>query len=190
MEEEEEELKASGNAAFKKGDFASAVDFFSRAIDVSSKKNNIENHHVLYSNRSAARVRRNRQSRLFIHRKWSLFSGERFFFGRRRSNAFCTFGRSVWTLLSSSKKVEKNVVRRFSGGIQTSSPVSGGGAREEEEEEIFFRKDEKLFSSPLQKEEEESFFFQQTKRRRREEEERKNAFNKLWRRKQRFCPPQ
>ena len=78
--EEEEELKASGNAAFKKGDFASAVDFFSRAIDVSSKKNNIENHHVLYSNRSAARVRRNRQSRLFIHRKWSLFSGERFFF--------------------------------------------------------------------------------------------------------------
>ena len=58
MEEEEEELKASGNAAFKKGDFASAVDFFSRAIDVSSKKKNIENHHVLYSNRSAARVRR------------------------------------------------------------------------------------------------------------------------------------
>ena len=53
-----EELKASGNAAFKKGDFASAVDFFSRAIDASSKNNNIENHHVLYSNRSAARVRR------------------------------------------------------------------------------------------------------------------------------------
>ena len=59
MEEEEEELKASGNAAFKKGAFASAVDFFSRAIDASSKKKkNIENHHVLYSNRSAARVRR------------------------------------------------------------------------------------------------------------------------------------
>ena len=48
-----EELKASGNAAFKKGDFASAVDFFTRAIDAAT----LENHHVLYSNRSAARVR-------------------------------------------------------------------------------------------------------------------------------------
>ena len=49
-----EELKASGNAAFKKGDFASAVDFFTRAIDA---EKTLENHHVLYSNRSAARVR-------------------------------------------------------------------------------------------------------------------------------------
>merc|ERR1712164_93937 len=51
-----EELKASGNAAFKKGDFASAVDFFTRAIDA---EKTLENHHVLYSNRSAARAGNN-----------------------------------------------------------------------------------------------------------------------------------
>ena len=135
MEEEEEELKASGNAAFKKGDFASAVDFFSRAIDIaSSKKNNIENHHVLYSNRSAARVRR------IIVFLFICFWESVFFLvvdRMRKTLASLSEGlwscRSVWTLLSS-KKVEKNVVP-FSGGIKTSSSVSGGGAREEEEEE-------------------------------------------------------
>ena len=140
MEEEEEELKASGNAAFKKGAFASAVDFFSRAIDASSKKKkNIENHHVLYSNRSAARVRRIIIVFLFM------FLGERFFLvvdRMRKTLASLSEGlwscRSVWTLLSS-KKVEKNVVP-FSGGIKTSSSVSGGGAREEEEEEENFSK--------------------------------------------------
>ena len=67
-----EELKASGNAAFKKGDFASAVDFFTRAIDAAT----LENHHVLYSNRSAARVRCCRQkSSSLSFRFWR----ERFF---------------------------------------------------------------------------------------------------------------
>ena len=71
-----EELKASGNAAFKKGDFASAVDFFTRAID-DAATTHIENHHVLYSNRSAARVRCRQKSSLSSFCRFD--SGERFF---------------------------------------------------------------------------------------------------------------
>ena len=70
-----EELKASGNAAFKKGDFASAVDFFTRAIDAAT----LENHHVLYSNRSAARVRCCRQKSSSLSSFCRFDSGERFF---------------------------------------------------------------------------------------------------------------
>ena len=75
-----EELKASGNAAFKKGDFASAVDFFTRAIDA---EKTLENHHVLYSNRSAARVRcccRQKSSSSFSHRFKVVSILERAFF--------------------------------------------------------------------------------------------------------------
>ena len=71
-----EELKASGNAAFKKGDFASAVDFFTRAIDAAT----LENHHVLYSNRSAARVRCCRQKSSSLSSFCRFDSGESVFF--------------------------------------------------------------------------------------------------------------
>ena len=76
-----EELKASGNAAFKKGDFASAVDFFSRAIDLVEGSANIENHHVLYSNRSAARVRRR-----LVESSFCRFDSGAFFWS---SSSFC-----------------------------------------------------------------------------------------------------
>ena len=149
-----EELKASGNAAFKKGDFASAVDFFTRAIDAAT----LENHHVLYSNRSAARVRcccRQKSSFCVVlsFRFWRAF-----FFGRRRrrqslslccaskreSIGMCVGGRScrsVWTLLEA---------------IQTSSlfvvVVVVHAKKEKKKKKKTFRKDEKLFSSSPQKE--------------------------------------
>ena len=151
-----EELKASGNAAFKKGDFASAVDFFTRAIDAAT----LENHHVLYSNRSAARVRcccRQKSSSSFSHRFKVVSILERaFFFGRRRQSlsfwcaskreaiGMCVGGRScrsVWTLLEA---------------IQTSSlfvvVVVVHAKKEKKKKKKTFRKDEKLFSSSPQKE--------------------------------------
>ena len=125
-----EELKASGNAAFKKGDFASAVDFFTRAIDAAT----LENHHVLYSNRSAARVR----------------------CCCRQKSSFCVvlsfrFWRAFFFLVVVVVvKVSRCVVRRresrsecvsvgldaFRGDTNLLSVRGGGGgAREEEEEE-------------------------------------------------------
>ena len=150
-----EELKASGNAAFKKGDFASAVDFFTRAIDAAT----LENHHVLYSNRSAARVRCRQKSSLSFR-----FWRERFFGRRRQSLSLCC----------ASKRVDRNVCRGsvvsvgldafrgekggeertlFSGGIQTSSlfVVVVVHAKKKKKKKNF-RKDEKLFSSSPQKE--------------------------------------
>ena len=129
-----EELKASGNAAFKKGDFASAVDFFTRAIDAAT----LENHHVLYSNRSAARVRcccRQKSSFCVVlsFRFWRAF-----FFGRRRR-------RQSLSLCCASKRVDRNVCRgsvvsvgldAFRGDTNLLSVRGGGGgAREEGEEE-------------------------------------------------------
>ena len=133
-----EELKASGNAAFKKGDFASAVDFFTRAIDAAT----LENHHVLYSNRSAARVRccrRQKSSSSFSHRFKVVSILERaFFFGRRRR-------RQSLSLCCASKRVDRNVCRgsvvsvgldAFRGDTNLLSVRGGGGgAREEGEEE-------------------------------------------------------
>ena len=46
-----DELKQSGNKAFSSGNYADAVDLFSRAIDASSPS---DQQHVLFSNRSAA----------------------------------------------------------------------------------------------------------------------------------------
>jgi stress-induced-phosphoprotein 1 len=43
-----DDLKAQGNKAFSSGDYQSAIDLFSRAIELDN------NNHVLYSNRSAA----------------------------------------------------------------------------------------------------------------------------------------
>ena len=79
-----EELKASGNAAFKKGDFASAVDFFTRAIDA---EKTLENHHVLYSNRSAARVRCCRQKSSSLSSFCRFDSGESVFFWSSSSSS-------------------------------------------------------------------------------------------------------
>ena len=154
-----EELKASGNAAFKKGDFASAVDFFTRAIDA---EKTLENHHVLYSNRSAARVRCCRRqkssSSSFSHRFKVVSILERAFFlvvvvvvkvsrcvvRQRESIGMCVGGRScrsVWTLLEA---------------IQTSSlfvvVVVVHAKKEKKKKKKTFRKDEKLFSSSPQKE--------------------------------------
>ena len=149
-----EELKASGNAAFKKGDFASAVDFFTRAID-DAATTHIENHHVLYSNRSAARVRCCRQKSSSLSSFCRFDSGERFFLvvvvvkvsrcvvRQRESIGMCVGGRScrsVWTLLEA---------------IQTSSlfvVVVVVHAKKEKKKKKTFRKDEKLFSSSPQKE--------------------------------------
>ena len=138
-----EELKASGNAAFKKGDFASAVDFFTRAIDA---EKTLENHHVLYSNRSAARVRcccrrQKSSSSSFSHRFKVVSILERaFFFGRRRRR------RQSLSLCCASKRVDRNVCRGsvVSVGLDAfirgdtnllSVRGGGGGAREEGEEE-------------------------------------------------------
>ena len=156
-----EELKASGNAAFKKGDFASAVDFFTRAIDA---EKTLENHHVLYSNRSAARVRcccrrQKSSSSSFSHRFKVVSILERAFFflvvvvvvkvsrcvvRQRESIGMCVGGRScrsVWTLLEA---------------IQTSSlfvvVVVVHAKKEKKKKKKTFRKDEKLFSSSPQKE--------------------------------------
>ena len=79
-----EELKASGNAAFKKGDFASAIDFFTRAIDA---EKTLENHHVLYSNRSAARVRCCRQKSSSLSSFCRFDSGESVFFWSSSSSS-------------------------------------------------------------------------------------------------------
>ena len=150
-----EELKASGNAAFKKGDFASAVDFFTRAIDAAT----LENHHVLYSNRSAARVRCCRQKSSSLSSFCRFDSGESVFFlvvvvvvvkvsrcvvRQRESIGMCVGGRScrsVWTLLEA---------------IQTSSlfvvVVVVHAKKEKKKKKKTFRKDEKLFSSSPQKE--------------------------------------
>ena len=43
--------QAKGNAAFSAGKFEEAIELFTQAIEVNSEN------HVLYSNRSAARVR-------------------------------------------------------------------------------------------------------------------------------------
>ena len=150
-----EELKASGNAAFKKGDFASAVDFFTRAIDA---EKTLENHHVLYSNRSAARVRCCRQKSSSLSSFCRFDSGESVFFlvvvvvvkvsrcvvRQRESIGMCVGGRScrsVWTLLEA---------------IQTSSlfvvVVVVHAKKEKKKKKKTFRKDEKLFSSSPQKE--------------------------------------
>lgn len=43
-------LQAKGNASFSSGDFEEAIKFFTEAIDLDSSN------HVLYSNRSAAKV--------------------------------------------------------------------------------------------------------------------------------------
>ena len=150
-----EELKASGNAAFKKGDFASAVDFFTRAIDA---EKTLENHHVLYSNRSAARVRCCRRQKSSSLSRFD--SMERAFFflvvvvvvkvsrcvvRQRESIGMCVGGRScrsVWTLLLEA--------------IQTSSlfvvVVVVHAKKEKKKKKKTFRKDEKLFSSSPQKE--------------------------------------
>ena len=138
-----EELKASGNAAFKKGDFASAVDFFTRAIDA---EKTLENHHVLYSNRSAARVRcccrrQKSSSSSFSHRFKVVSILERaFFFGRRRR-------RQSLSLCCASKRVDRNVCRgsvvsvgldafiRGDTNLLSVRGGGGGGAREEGEEE-------------------------------------------------------
>ena len=131
-----EELKALGNAAFKKGDFASAVDFFTRAIDA---EKTLENHHVLYSNRSAARVRCCRQKSSSLSSFCRFDSGERFFFGRRR--------RQSLSLCCASKRVDRNVCRgsvvsvgldafiRGDTNLLSVRGGGGGGAREEGEEE-------------------------------------------------------
>ena len=130
-----EELKASGNAAFKKGDFASAVDFFTRAIDAAT----LENHHVLYSNRSAARVRcccRQKSSSLSFR-----FYGESVFFWSSSSSL-----KSLIVLVCVEERVDRNVCRgsvvsvgldAFRGDTNLLSVRGGGGggAREEEEEE-------------------------------------------------------
>ena len=110
-----------------------------------------------------------------------------FFFGRRRQSL---------SLCCASKRVDRNVCRGsvVSVGLDAfrgdknllSVRGGGGGAREEEEEEEIF---ERMRSFFLLLPKRSRVFFQQ-ERRRKEEEERKNAFNKLWRRKQRFCPPQ
>ena len=146
-----EELKASGNAAFKKGDFASAVDFFTRAIDAAT----LENHHVLYSNRSAARVRCCRQKSSSLSSFCRFDSGERFFLvvvvvkvsrcvvRQRESIGMCVGGRScrsVWTLLEAIKTSSLFVV------------VVVVHAKKEKKKKKTFRKDEKLFSSSPQKE--------------------------------------
>jgi stress-induced-phosphoprotein 1 len=47
-----EALKTLGNEAFKNNDFAKAIEHFTEAIGIDGTN------HVLYSNRSAARVRR------------------------------------------------------------------------------------------------------------------------------------
>jgi Flp pilus assembly protein TadD len=44
------DLQAKGNAAFSAGNYDEAISWFSKAIDVDPKN------HVLYSNRSAAKV--------------------------------------------------------------------------------------------------------------------------------------
>ncbi len=44
-------MQAQGNAAFSAGDFENAIKFFTQAIEVDPSN------HVLYSNRSAAKVR-------------------------------------------------------------------------------------------------------------------------------------
>ena len=130
-----EELKASGNAAFKKGDFASAVDFFTRAIDAAT----LENHHVLYSNRSAARVRcccRQKSSFCVVlsFRFWRAF----FFWSSSSSS-------KSLVVLCVEERVDRNVCRgsvvsvgldAFRGDTNLLSVRGGGGgAREEEEEE-------------------------------------------------------
>ena len=142
-----EELKASGNAAFKKGDFASAVDFFTRAIDDAAT--HIENHHVLYSNRSAARVRCRQKSSLSF-RFWRAFflvvvvKVSRCVVRQRESIGMCVGGRScrsVWTLLEAIKTSSLFVV-----------VVVVHAKKEKKKKKKTFRKDEKLFSSSPQKE--------------------------------------
>merc|ERR1712159_484742 len=156
-----EELKASGNAAFKKGDFASAVDFFTRAIDA---EKTLENHHVLYSNRSAARVRcccrrQKSSSSSFSHRFKVVSILERAFFflvvvvvvkvsrcvvRQRESIGMCVGGRScrsVWTPLEAIQPSSLFVV-----------VVVVHAKNEKKKKKKTFRKDEKLFSSSPQKE--------------------------------------
>jgi hypothetical protein len=144
-----EELKASGNAAFKKGDFASAVDFFTRAIDAAT----LENHHVLYSNRSAARVRcccRQKSSSLSFR-----FYGESVFFWSSSSSL-----KSLIVLVCVEERVDRNVCRSvwtLLEAIQTSSlfvvvVVVHAKKKKKKKKKTTFRKDEKLFSSSPQKE--------------------------------------
>ena len=53
-----QEIKADGNAAFKKGDIAAAVDFYSQAIDMDRQcGDDDEKTAVLYTNRAAAYLR-------------------------------------------------------------------------------------------------------------------------------------
>ena len=125
-----EELKASGNAAFKKGDFASAVDFFTRAIDA---EKTLENHHVLYSNRSAARVRCCRRQKSSSLSRFD--SMERAFFFWSSSSS-----KSLIVLVCVEESIRSECVSvgldAFRGDTNLLSVRGGGGgAREEGEEE-------------------------------------------------------